>query len=157
MNRGILIILILGLTPFLTGQEETGGGGGCQNNSSEESGSSASPSGGGDPGGECQTESCLGSTPCVDCIDNDGNGSIDCEDNDCSSACNNGSCSSDCDGSDSCTTVCFGPGEFTNSAIVFCRIETNCENGEDDDRDGYIDCEDRHCCIREICTGIAGC
>lgn len=73
---------------------------------------------------------------CGNGIDDDGDGFIDLEDNDCtetgSTECNNG-IDDDGDG-------------FIDSADFDCQ-ETgdNCNNGVDDDGDGFIDCADFDC------------
>ncbi|MCK5020399.1 MAG: Ig-like domain-containing protein [Candidatus Peribacteraceae bacterium] len=65
---------------------------------------------------------------CSDGADNDCNGDIDCEDENC------GACGSS---SSSCSS-----------------IETICDDGVDNDCDGYIDCDDDDCWGDVACTGL---
>ena len=86
---------------------------------------------------------------CTDFIDNDCDGSIDCDDSDCSSDaacvepfCGDGSC-------DENETSCSCP-EDCGSATV---SEVVCNDGADDDCDGLIDCDDLDCTDDASCVG----
>ncbi len=72
---------------------------------------------------------------CMDGIDNDGDGFIDCDDQDCLTkpACNEGDTDTDTD-SDTDTDT----GDTTGS-------ETDCSDGADNDADGLFDCADPDC------------
>lgn len=116
-------------------------------------------------GGSCvQTE-----TNCNDSIDNDNDGTTDCNDSDCSSAsncmmstegsldCDNGKdddsdgktdcADSDCDGDD-CDMNGYKEAICKNSVC----FEDACANGEDDNRDGFADCTDSDCSGTSACT-----
>ncbi|MBN2191575.1 MAG: hypothetical protein JW751_02065 [Polyangiaceae bacterium] len=89
----------------------------------------------------------LQETLCADLLDDDADGYVDCEDYDCcgpDAACG-------CEGRCSGTAVCL-EGDRVESATS----ETNCQNGLDDDADGYRDCEDYDCCGRTTACGCAG-
>jgi len=94
---------------------------------------------------------------CNDGVDDDEDGTTDCDDSDCAS---NSACVStetnctdtkdddadgniDCDDSD-CST---------NSACATPTNETNCTDTKDDDADGKIDCDDSDCSSNSACTG----
>ncbi len=64
---------------------------------------------------------------CGDEVDNDGDGFIDCADQDCENA-------------EECSTV----NNVANPEI--------CDNGSDDDGDGFIDCEDPDCQFEQNCV-----
>ena len=81
---------------------------------------------------DCAQPDCI--EQCDDGVDNDGDGDIDCEDQDCW-------------GSDLC------PGQRT--AIYAAPLETgaDCSDGADNDGDGLIDCDDEDCSQLDYCLG----
>ena len=94
---------------------------------------------------------------CDNDIDDDGDGAIDCFDNDCR---NSPLCSDlierDCsDGNDDDgdgTTDCEDP---DCSGVVRCNPRPpveDCNNGIDDDRDGDVDCDDNSCTLSPLCA-----
>ena len=95
---------------------------------------------------DCRDEecvpSCLGEN-CYDAIDNDGDRLIDCEDPECRHA---GICNEICndhrDNDGNGLIDCDDP-ECQSSTI--CTIDEICNDGEDNDEDRFIDCEDDEC------------
>jgi hypothetical protein len=95
---------------------------------------------------------------CFDGIDNDGDGPVDCDDEDCvddefcvvSEVCSNGF-DDDGDGEVDCDDDdCAGTPE--------CFTETErCENGFDDDGDGAVDCDDAECLLDNACRTSEDC
>lgn len=97
---------------------------------------------------------------CNDNIDNDGDGFVDCEDQDCLE---DGDClalqehrcfdhlDNDGDGFIDCEDQdCFeAPGCTTQ--------QESCTNGLDDDGNGLIDCEDAFCAMTPVCTNQSPC
>jgi prepilin-type N-terminal cleavage/methylation domain-containing protein len=93
-----------------------------------------------------------GDTACADGLDNDCDGQIDCNDSECSAAsscvsiCGDGSCNAG-EGPCNCSTDC-GAAPVT---------EANCEDSEDNDCDGDVDCDDSDCNGDEACVAACDC
>ncbi len=113
------------------------------------------------------TSACTTIEVCNDGVDNDGDGAVDCHDSDCATdascpACGNGVIdpSEDCDGAEiggvSCTDIGYDGGvlgctpgcEFDESV---CADEV-CDDGIDNDLDGFVDCQDSDCAARASCN-----
>ena len=95
-------------------------------------------------------------TNCTDTIDNDGDGSTDCSDNDCAvdlackttpeTLCGN-SIDDDKDGKTDCADS-----DCAKDAACKATVETDCGNGSDDDGDGSTDCADSDCALNPACA-----
>ena len=120
-------------------------------------------------------------TNCADGVDNDCNGTADCSDSQCFSACcGNGTCdpaetSCNCSVDCGCRTAseinCFDGRDndcdgTTDCSDLECQggTETDCTNGLDDDCNGTTDCADPACCSNSTdcfgdcaCCGLGGC
>ena len=88
----------------------------------------------------------LTETSCIDGIDNDCDGLIDCKDSNCSTntacnVCGNGICSST-------ESKCTCPADCGSPALT----ETSCIDGIDNDCDGLIDCKDSNCSANTACA-----
>jgi len=104
---------------------------------------------------------------CIDGIDNDGDGALDCEDEDCDDSgrcdevCDDGR-DNDNDGATDCDDRdCYGPGcpeecddnrDNDGDGAIDCAdtdcpdlCPEDCDNGVDDDEDGATDCDDTDC------------
>ena len=108
--------------------------------------------------GACQVKE----TACLDAIDNDGDGLIDCAD---TPDCNGISCTVACCNAGSCTSMtnvaCAGLGgiPFTSCIVAthpWCSPELNCRNGIDDDNDGDSDCSDSDCNGQQCAPWVPG-
>ena len=77
---------------------------------------------------------------CDDNRDNDGDGRIDCDDQDCLEAEN-----------------CGGPNANNYNNLNNVTNQEFCDNFEDDDGDGFIDCADSDCLGTISCQGREGC
>lgn len=92
---------------------------------------------------------------CMDMMDNDRDGAIDCADYDCSTEtyCVESICNDSVDNDDDGDTDCDDYDCWDDAAC----IESSCSNTVDDDGDGYVDCDDYDCyddaaCIESICN-----
>ncbi len=85
-------------------------------------------------------------TNCANGIDDDGDGLVDCFDNDCalSPLCQNreNNCTDGLDNDSDGLPDCL---DDDCKGTSFCPIETNCSNGIDDDNDGFFDYYDGDC------------
>jgi len=90
---------------------------------------------GADGGGPRSGPDSRGPEDCSDGIDNDANGTKDCEDP---------SCAND--------PICLGDPSKTHSPEPELGFE-DCTNKLDDDRDGKVDCEDSDCADDPVCDG----
>jgi hypothetical protein len=97
-------------------------------------------------GAKCQTGQCV-ETECGNKEDDDRDGLRDCEDSDCAMAkcAVNGNCEA-----------------LSNDAGIagFCRTETEagqCDDGQDNDRDTLVDCQDPDCPANSLCTDGRSC
>jgi hypothetical protein len=91
-----------------------------------------------------------GETICDDGNDNDGDGLSDCEDSDCASG-------PECGGSNSYNGVPYSPTYtlfFDVSESTGCPED--CDDGEDNDIDGSLDCLDTDCWEEPLCCDIDG-
>ena len=113
------------------------------------------------------TSTCTSAERCDNGLDDDRDGLVDCEDPDCGGVARCPTCGDgvregleSCDGADlggfDCAAFGYDAGVLTCTAG--CRIDTStchraerCDNGEDDDRDGFVDCEDSECAGRAPC------
>ena len=85
---------------------------------------------------------------CGDGIDNDNDGFIDCDDN-------------DCDGSNNCSEVCNDGVDNDNDGFIDCDdgdcedfadcLIERCIDGVDNDGDGLVDCDDPDCATNPSC------
>ena len=132
------------------GDDDTSGGGdddtfgGGDDDTSGGPGDDDSQGGGNSESGQdCQATSCPN---CEDGVDNDGDGDIDCADEDCSQWC--GSQDGGGNGGDDDDTAGGGNGGGTGSESGNDCTPTacpNCEDEIDNDGDGDIDCADKDC------------
>ncbi len=103
--------------------------------------------------GEC-------SETCDDLVDNDGDGLVDCADEDCAdeAAClgesQTGSCSDGVDNDGNGWIDCNDPQCRGDSS---CRGPENCSDGIDNNGDGDVDCDDSLCTLGSICLGFEVC
>lgn len=92
---------------------------------------------------------------CIDGVDNDGDGKIDCADADCagSPSCAVELCDNDKDDDQDGLIDCTDPECSTavNCAKVVINGPEICNNKIDDDKDGAIDCRDRDCRKNPLC------
>jgi len=115
-----------------SGDDDTSGGPGDDDTSGGPGDDDSHGGGGSESGQDCQPTSCPN---CEDGLDNDGDGTIDCEDTDCSEWCGGGGGG----GGD-------GGGGGTESGNDCSPTACpNCEDGLDNDGDGTIDCDDPDC------------
>ena len=93
---------------------------------------------------------------CTDGCDNDGNGFLDCEDFACSR-------NRDPIVRSLCVESAYVPDDFPSPAAEETArraADENCKNGEDEDRDGFIDCADTDCSwnpLVSVCVGPRVC
>ena len=90
-------------------------------------------------------------TACIDGVDDDGDGDVDCDDSDCQDAPN---CQPETVCDDGLDNDGDGPIDCADSdcaAAPNCNPETECGNGIDYDSDGDIDCDDSDCADNEAC------
>ncbi len=95
-------------------------------------------------------------TNCNDGIDNDEDGSTDCEDRDCRNAANctpETDCNDDIDNDEDGMTDCADP---DCEGTVTCVPETNCGDDIDNDQDGMTDCDDPDCEGVDPCNIVPG-
>ena len=84
---------------------------------------------------------------CFDGIDNDCDGSADCDDADCASACFELDCADGIDGDNDGAIDC-ADSDCVDEAIC---IESICDDGTDNDGDGATDCADSDCADDNYC------
>ncbi|MFH1215134.1 MAG: hypothetical protein V1706_01390, partial [Pseudomonadota bacterium] len=93
---------------------------------------------------------------CMDGMDNDGDGAIDCADSDCGGAwCPEANCTDGLDNDEDAYVDC---GDPDCAGAVNCLPDAEiCTDGIDNDGDGIVDCADENCrgdaaCIPEVCS-----
>ena len=86
---------------------------------------------------------------CFDGVDDDGDGSADCADSECASACFELDCTDGLDGDADGATDCDDTDCVTDPS---CVPETDCADGADNDLDGATDCSDSDCAAAFECT-----
>ena len=93
---------------------------------------------------------------CSDGLDDDEDGSTDCEDTDClgSADCPELDCTDGIDNDADSFADCSDPDCFSTPT---CLPELNCVNGADDDLDGDVDCEDSDCGSAPVCQPETAC
>ncbi len=111
----------------------------------------------GAPGGSC-TEDCR-FVPQEDCrngIDDDGDGDVDCDDDQCAGdpSCRPEICDDNIDNN--------GNGLLDCDDLEWCEDAPECDpeicdNGQDDNNDGYADCQDTACLDDPACAGVEVC
>ncbi len=116
---------------------------------------------------EYDTSGCTSTEECDSGRDEDGDGLVDCDDPDCATTASCPHCgdgrvnqqSEECDGSDNdgrCSQFGYSLGYV--GCTDTCTFDTSmcgdpeiCGSGEDEDRDGRVDCEDSDCSTRPEC------
>ncbi len=117
------------------------------------------------PSEECSGDSCA--TLCQDDQDNDEDGQVDCDDEDCISICavpaygvpmQTEDCTNqtddDADGAADCDDQdCAALAACTGGVEYGIYLDEQCGNGQDDDQDGATDCDDADCVTYAACSG----
>jgi len=89
---------------------------------------------------------------CSDGQDDDCDGAVDCDDTDCSASCG-----------PTCGDMSCDPGETSCNCPTDCgaagSMESSCSDGQDDDCDGLVDCDDADCTgtVACVCDGDGTC
>ena len=109
---------------------------------------------------ECVVETAVTSEICYDGLDEDGDGLVDCADDDCSSdslCLESGNCAdgydNDLDGSEDCDDSDCSDDESCATA----GIAEICYDGLDEDGDGLVDCADDDCSSDSLCLESGNC
>ncbi|MFH2007326.1 MAG: hypothetical protein ABI333_12115 [bacterium] len=113
--------------------------------------------------GDCFSSPACGGSPenCSNGVDDDQDGQIDCDDLDCNGSpsctttgeiCDNGV---DDDGNFLCDCNDIFACLFDFACLLAPTVETNCTDGQDDDLDCDVDCDDSDCAADPACGGLA--